>query len=483
MILKVQIKNKNTLVLEEDGHVGDEIDLTSLTKVDLTNIEKQIALGYDEVYNQKLNECNHLNELTTNSKLNDLKIFYKEKLNELQNEITLLNTKHEDEMKAKIAEQKHVDQDEIAELKHQITLMKQKHESEIKNTETNLENKYQKEITSLKTEVSNLKTNTTIEVENAKLKEASEKTEQINALNRELDNLKAQHEIEKNEMTMANILELQKINENHEKAIKEKDEAYLTLQRQKGSYNVKITGEDLEKWCDNEAKAVMQNGFENCTWIKDTINVQEEGETKASKADFIFKIYASSELNDNELLASVCLEMKDENPNSTNRKTNADYYKQLDKNRIKKGCKYALLVSNLEADSYNDLSIYKVNGYENMYMVRPAYMMTFLNMVTSLTIRFKELILSKNAELLQIKDQKAFVDEFEAIKKTYLDNPLGSLVKKITEIRSKGEAVVKAGQAINELCDSVTVSYINVIQEKLSSFDVKLNKAYKKYII
>ena len=67
----------------------------------------------------------------------------------------------------------------------------------------------------------------------------------------------------------------------------------------------------------------MQNGFLNCSWHKDNEVVKVEGETSGSKADFIFKIYASEQQYDNELLASVCLEMKDENPNSMHKKKNA----------------------------------------------------------------------------------------------------------------------------------------------------------------
>ena len=51
--------------------------------------------------------------------------------------------------------------------------------------------------------------------------------------------------------------------------------------------------------------------------------------------------------NENELLASVCLDMKDENPDSKNKLKNSDHYSALDKNRNKKGCKYAVLVSTL----------------------------------------------------------------------------------------------------------------------------------------
>ena len=55
-ILNVSIINKNTLVLEKNVQKGVKIDLLSLNNVDLSNIEKQIELGIDNVYNRLTKE-------------------------------------------------------------------------------------------------------------------------------------------------------------------------------------------------------------------------------------------------------------------------------------------------------------------------------------------------------------------------------------------------------------------------------------------
>ena len=49
---------------------------------------------------------------------------------------------------------------------------------------------------------------------------------------------------------------------------------------------------------------------------------------------------------------------------SKTKKKNADHYNKLDKDRKKKNCEYALLVSELEWDQPNDLPIKKVKEYE-----------------------------------------------------------------------------------------------------------------------
>ena len=55
-IVNVLIKDKNTLIINQDAKKGDEIDLSLLNSIDLTNIEKQINQGLDDVYTRKLQE-------------------------------------------------------------------------------------------------------------------------------------------------------------------------------------------------------------------------------------------------------------------------------------------------------------------------------------------------------------------------------------------------------------------------------------------
>ena len=224
----------------------------------------------------------------------------------------------------------------------------------------------------------------------------------------------------------------------------------------------------------------MQNGFTNCRWNKDNEVVKNEDEFKGSKADFIFKIYASDQCLDEELLTSVCLDMKDEDPNSKNKKKNSDYYKDLDKNRTKKNCKYAVLVSNLELDKPNDLPIMKVREYEDMYVVRPSYMVTFLNMVVSLTNKFKNLLLSDIKAREELKSQEELMEEFARLKETYLDKPLESLRKNIDELSSSNESIIKSARKIEDIIEKIKKSYLESIDAKISKFDISINKAYRK---
>ena len=54
--IEVLVRDKNTLILQEEAQKGDYIDLTSISNVDYTQIETVILAGKDEIYNEKLKE-------------------------------------------------------------------------------------------------------------------------------------------------------------------------------------------------------------------------------------------------------------------------------------------------------------------------------------------------------------------------------------------------------------------------------------------
>ena len=529
--IKVIVKEKTLLELAEDAEKGDLIDLNELAEVDSSYLEAIIDSGKDKVYASKLEEFKRTLDAENLVKVKELQstiealkkekdnaLIIKEKEVEKQflNQISDLNKKiaemnlekknEIDKLLGQIESEKNDKQtaltlkeqevkneftEKIAELNREIDVLKSTKDAEIEkihaNSQTELEkikNESSKKYSELEQKYNMLMAQhdnqlkqSKLELENEHNKKMNEMEsqykEQISSKDLELVNMKASFEREKE-----NALAEQKNKFND--TLKEKEDVINNLQRAKTSMNVKQTGEDLESWCNNEVISYMQNGLLNCTWTKDNEVVKNEDETKGSKADYIFKVFASNKHLETELLAAVCLDMKDENPDSVNKKSNSSYYKQLDKNREKKNCKYAVLVSNLEMDKPNVLPIFKVLEYENMYVVRPAYLMVFLNMIASLTTRFADLLLSKEAEAIALKAKVDLINEFEDIKKTYLDKPLESLEKSIELIASNSESIKKACKNIDEQCDKVNRSYINQIVEKINKFELKLEKGIVK---
>ena len=445
--IEVIIKDKKTLELLEDASKGDIIDLEEINNIDYTNIQMIIEKGKDDVYNKRFDEYkNNLDK----QKENELKVLEENNKKNLELKILEISSKYNDEIQ------------------------------KLRNTNLlNINNK-DIEINKLKQELNSQKELLESIIEKEKLKIKQENLEIISLLKEELNKKTREYEEKLNNKNLEHLKEIGNVKEELGKIIREKEDTINLLQRQKASLNVKQTGEDLESWCNNEMISYMQNGFINCTWQKDNTVIKELDENKGSKADFIFKVFVDEKHNEEDLLTSVCLEMKDENPDSVSKKTNADYYKQLDKNRSKKGCKYALLVSNLETEKANDIPIYKVNEYQDMYVVRPAYMMTFLNIITSLTMRFVKIILDDKNETFELKKKNEFFDEFEKVKSTYLDKPLETLTKEIEGIRKNNESIIKAANGIDEICSKISRSYINVIEDKINKFEDAIVKNYRK---
>lgn len=374
------------------------------------------------------------------------------------------------QIEKKIAEQKDmIYTNKLKEYEHTINLKNQ-----LKIQE--LSNKKDEQITLLEEKLKSLNEMVDLQVRTKLLEKQKDYEKIINELNIKIELFAAQEEIKLNKIK-------QELINKYEIELREKDNEISKLQFQKSIKNVKQTGENLEAWCDNEVLSYMQNGFFNCVWYKDNEVVKNEDETKGSKGDFVFKIYATSNHLDNELLTSICLEMKDENPDSINKKKNEDYYKQLDKNRNKKGCKYALLVSNLELDKPNLLPIYKVNFYEDMYVVRPGYLMTFLNMIVSLTTKFRDLYLIRKKEDERFIDSQTLNEEFLKLKDSYLDKPLEMLNKELEKIITSSNKIKESAKIIDDSCDKIKEKYIKDIQNKLERFNIKkFSKKLDNYI-
>ncbi|MBQ8292343.1 MAG: DUF2130 domain-containing protein [Bacilli bacterium] len=404
-ITNVLIKDKNTLIINQDAKTGDEIDLLSLNKLDVSNIEKQIQNGLDEVYNRKLNEVK--------------RAFEASKELEIKNAIIDSNNKNNAE---------------IAELKAKLNVL-----------EESLKAKY----------------------ETLNIQKQSELQLKIKTLESELELSKRQIILEKEEEF--------KIKEQEYKTTIER----LTLER--SNLNVKRIGERLEHWCENEYEQYSLNGFENCEFYKDNKSIKNEEETKGTKADYIFKVYADSSLNEKKMLTSVACEMKSEDPSSVNKKKNADHYKKLDSDRKKKECEYALLVSELEWNDANDVPIKKVKEYEKMYVVRPQYFITFLNLITSLAKKYQELILEKEKEQIVFKESVDILEEFEKMRSAILDNALVKLEKEIAEIAKQRQIITDAADKIALSTSKMTDTVLENIRKKIDGFNIKkINKKIDK---
>ena len=460
--IQVSVVSKNELRLEEDGKKGDIIDLNELKDFDTTAIENLIEQGRDGIYQKKLEEEKRHWENEKKSALQkvisdeevkrtNLEADYKEKLSKVQNEKDSLNDTLEARMKAYKAELDKENQEKISGLQHQNELLEAKFEAEKKELDLKLKNEYQKQLNDLNTQITILKQTAQINLDKALLEKDKENQKIV-------DNIKQEKE------------DIQK----------QLDDVRL----QKSSRSVKALGEELEHWCDEQYKQASTYGFENCTWDKDNITVNDEGEKGVkggTKADYIFRVYFDEGRDAASELTSVCLDMKNENPLSTSKKKNADHYKKLDEDRKKKNCEYALLVSELEMNEYTDTPIYKVPNYDKMYMVRPQYMITMLSMIYALSKKYSQILTAKKEEEEKFKTKRELEAEFEDFKTTYLDKPLNSLNAELDSILKSSENIRKANEAIYNTANDIINKTIDNMRKKIETLSVKVEKnTYKK---
>lgn len=413
--VNVSIVNSYTLKLEGDAKKGDLIDLREINKVDTSLILDKIKSNTDLVYLEELNKL----KITL---LNEHKLSLSEEKLKYETEITKLNLK----------------------LEQIETKLKQ-----------DLEIKYLNDINNLKALVEQTKTNKDLEYLTKLNHKDLEITNLNNRLNNEVDKIKLENE--------KNLLV---ITEAHNEERRVFEEEISNLKRARTSLSVKNIGEDLETWCDNEYHNQAIAGLDNVSWEKDNEVVG------GTKADFIYKVYADNTKSDGVLLTSAILEMKSEDPNSTNTQDINRILKKLDSDRNKKNIEYAILVSELGQTTSNALLIKKVLEYEKMYIVRPEYFLTVLNIITSFGMKYKELLVQKELERIKFKDFEDILTEFETMKAEILTNSVKHINTQLETIIRQSDNIKSANEKILEAAELIINRHLKTVINKIEDFRI-----------
>ena len=201
-----------------------------------------------------------------------------------------------------------------------------------------------------------------------------------------------------------------------EKALKEKYEIQLKLKDEeierykdfRAKLSTKMLGESLEQHCEIAFEQLRATGFKGASFGKD--NDIKNG----SKGDYIFRDYDSS----GEEVISIMFEMKNESDCKGKKKKNSDFLAELDKDRVEKGCEYAVLVSMLEPDSelYNTGIVDMSHCYEKMYVVRPQFfipIITILRNAALHSLEYKEELSLMRAQNIDVANFESAINEFK----------------------------------------------------------------------
>jgi hypothetical protein len=159
--------------------------------------------------------------------------------------------------------------------------------------------------------------------------------------------------------------------------------------------------------------------------------------------------------------------MKNENDETATKHKNEDFFKKLDKDREKKDCEYAVLVTLLERDNELYSGITDVSyAYDKMFVVRPQNFITIITLLRSAALKAyeykKQLVLQQQASIdhehidtLISEFSKSF-DNNRRLADTQIDESIAAcdaIIKQAENMRSK---LVAAKRNVRLASDKIT---------------------------
>ena len=304
-----------------------------------------------------------------------------------------------------------------AELERRLEEMSARFDEKIENTKLMCKEEYERELTKHKLALSTKEGE--IAQLNAKLEGADTRLRSaiLEEQNRIKDEMFAK---EQTIATLQNSITSEKREaESREKAIKEQYEVKLRDSEEqhksqmryaedqiafyrdmKAKQSTKILGETLEEHCAIEFEQSLRPYMPKAYFEKD--NEVLDG----TKGDFVFRDFAGG-----EEYISIMFEMKNEADETKTKKKNEDFLEKLDKDRRKKGCEYAILVSMLESDNelYNKGIVNMSHRYDKMYVVSPQFFVPIITLLTQAAKKNIEYML----ELKTARQQSIDITDFE----------------------------------------------------------------------
>lgn len=427
----------------------------TVDEADYASILNQVKNdAFDEEVNRRISELHKQQEAEQTAAILKSEQGFKEQLSVKDNEIAGKNT-------------------EIARLNERLNSIAQTKQLEMKEQISNKDT----EITRLQEQISSIQKNKQMEIDN----QVAAKDKRILELGASLQQKSKEQELaviqEKNAQQEAllqkqqRITELEaKLNENeakttlneknlkdyYERSLKDKDDEIERYKDFKIRQSTKMIGEDLEVHCHNEFDNARSLGmYPNAYFEKDN------DASNGSKGDFIFR----DSDGDTEYI-SIMFEMKNEADSTSTKHKNEDFYAKLDKDRITKGCEYAVLVSMLEPESelYNNGIVDVSYRYPKMYVVRPQFFMPIISILSKASRNAVEY----KRQLTIARNQSVDVTNFE---------------KKLNDFRTGfGHNYELASKKFNTAIEQIdeSIKHLQKVRESLVGSEDNLRLANKK---
>lgn len=341
---------------------------------------------------------------------------------------------------------------EIQELKATISNFESQKELIKKNTEQALSGKLsdkEKELVELQAQLDRLR-----------LEHQNELQASLTNIEKERDQIQNQLLLQEKE----NELSLASVKQNYEAQLKAANEQVEFYKNFKAQQSTKAIGESLEHYAESEFNKVRSFAFPNAYFEKDN-----QVSARGSKGDFIFREEDESGVE----IISIMFEMKNEADGTEKKHKNADFYKELDKDRREKKCEYAVLVSMLEADNdYFNTGIVDVSHeYEKMYVVRPQFFIQLIGLLRNAALNS----LKYKQELALVREQNIdithFEDDLETFKVAFAKN-YNSASKNFNKAIEEIDKAIKRMEAVKQALQT-SDNQLRLANNKLDDVSVK----------
>ncbi|MCD8309815.1 MAG: DUF2130 domain-containing protein [Prevotellaceae bacterium] len=351
----------------------------------------------------------------------------------------------------------------------EIARLKQERQSDL----SKLEAEKEMEIARLKSQLENIEAKKAVEL-TAAIAQKDQTIERLNAAIRQEDDKrqmalmeaqgKAREAMQAKEMEITRLqqdaalrqreaqIQQGALIKQYEEQLKAKQEQVDYYKDFKTKMSTKMVGETLEQHCSIQFERYIRPMMPHAYFDKDNDAIE------GTKGDFIFR-----DSEDGMEYISIMFEMKNEMDTTATKHKNEDFLKKLDEDRTKKKCEFAVLVSLLEADNdlYNDGIVDKSHLYPKMYVIRPQFFVSFINLLVQASKKSldykRELELARNKEV----DVTGFEQKMEDFKAKFS--------------RHYEQAGKKFNDAIKQIDD--TISKLQKIKDNLLSSENNLRLA------
>ena len=298
------------------------------------------------------------------------------------------------------------------------------------------------------------------QLEQARLQHQNELQRSLTSLEKERDSVKNQLALQEKESQLA----LSSVRSDYEVQLKAANEQVEFYKNFKAQQSTKAIGESLEIYAETEFNKVRALAFPRAKFGKDN-----EISASGSKGDFIFRDFDESGLE----FISIMFEMKNEADTTKTKHKNADFLKELDKDRREKKCEYAVLVTMLEADNdyYNTGIVDVSHEYEKMYVIRPQFFIQLIGLLRNAALNS----LQYKQELALIREQNIDITHFEEDLEVFKNAFAKNYHSASTNFKKAIDEIDKAIKRMEEVKRFLTTSenQLRLANNKLDDVSVK----------